>query len=169
MKPLLNEIVIRTRLLPGDLGFITWLHATLYQKEYGYGISFEAYVAQGLAEFYQHFDAQKDRVWVCEYGKVTAGFLLLMHRDKEAAQLRFFLLQPEFRNIGLGKKLMQLFMEFLETAGYRSAYLWTTHEQEAAAALYKKFGFVLQEERPSTAFGKPLTEQRYEFFFPSDK
>jgi peptidyl-dipeptidase Dcp len=57
---------------------------------------------------------------------------------------------------------MTLFMSFLRERGYTSAYLWTTNEQEAAAALYKRFGFELTEENESTAFGKPLTEQRYD-------
>jgi peptidyl-dipeptidase Dcp len=45
---------------------------------------------------------------------------------------------------------------------YRSAFLWTVHELPVAAALYKRFGFTLAEEKPSTAFGKPLREQRYD-------
>ena len=85
-----------------------------------------------------------------------------MHRENTAAQLRYFLLLPEFRGIGLGKKLMELFMKHLKDKGYASAYLWTTNEQKEAAELYKKYGFVLTEEKPSSAFGKPLIEQRYE-------
>jgi len=53
-------------------------------------------------------------------------------------------------------------MEFLRENQYRTSYLWTTHEQEAAAYLYRKFGFVLREQKVSDAFGKELTEQRYD-------
>ncbi|WP_230679989.1 GNAT family N-acetyltransferase [Pontibacter rufus] len=90
------------------------------------------------------------------------GFLLLLHRPGNTAQLRYFLIEPEYRGIGLGKKLMDLYMAFFRAMGYTSSYLWTTHEQEAAIALYKRYGFRLTEEKPSTAFGKPLTEQRYD-------
>lgn len=47
----LNSIVIRTDLLPGDLGYVAYLHGRLYKEECNYGIGFEAYVAKGLAEF----------------------------------------------------------------------------------------------------------------------
>lgn len=157
----LEDITIRTDLQSGDLGYVVYLHGILYKDEYDYGISFESYVAAGLHEFYQQYDPIKDRVWVCEHEGAIIGFMLLMHRGT-AAQLRYFILHPDYRGIGLGKKLMDLYMEFLVQAGYASSYLWTTNELPAAASLYKRHGFVLTEEKPSSDFGKPLIEQRYD-------
>jgi peptidyl-dipeptidase Dcp len=79
-----------------------------------------------------------------------------------AAQLRYFLLEPEYRGIGLGRKLMKLYMDFLKECKYQSSYLWTTHELYSAAHLYKFHGFRLVEEKESTAFGKTLKENKYE-------
>ena len=157
-----EEISIRTEIVPGDLGTIVRLHGRLYAAEYGYGISFEAYVASGISEFYRNYDPQKDRLWICEHHGSIVGTLLLMHRPNRAAQLRYFLVLPEYRGIGLGRKLMDLFMGFLRGCGYRSAYLWTTHELTVAAGLYKRYGFELTEEKESGAFGKRVREQRYE-------
>lgn len=157
----LSDITIRNRLQPGDIGYITYLHGALYKEEYNYGISFEAYVAEGLAEFYQNYDPGKDRAWICEHAGTIIGSLFLMHRE-EAAQLRYFLIRPEYRGLGLGKKLMQQYMTCLNENGYSSSYLWTTHELNAAASLYKRHGFALVEEKLSSEFGKPLTEQKYE-------
>lgn len=157
----LEDIHIRTKLKPGDIGYVIYLHGRLYKKEYNYGIEFETYVAAGLAEFYQQYDPAKDRVWICEHKNKIVGFLLLMHRG-EAAQLRYFILEPRYRGIGLGNKLMTFFMDFLRQCKYKSSYLWTTDELPASAHLYEKFGFKLTEEKPSTAFGKPVTERRYD-------
>lgn len=159
--PRLADIRIRTTLQPGDIGYITYLHGLLYSQEYQYGVGFEVYVAKGLAEFYNQYDATKDRVWVAEHGDTIVGFLLLMHRD-EAAQLRYFILHPAYRGIGLGKKLMEFYMAFFVQAGYRRSYLWTTSELPAAASLYKRHGFVLVEERSAfDPFGKRVVEQQY--------
>ncbi|QEH42400.1 GNAT family N-acetyltransferase [Chitinophaga sp. XS-30] len=158
----LDSIQIRTALKPGDLGYIIYRHGKLYSTEYDYGISFETYVGAGLHEFYQNYDDQLDRVWICEHNNNIIGFVLLMHRGNDTAQLRYFYLEPEYRGIGLGKKLMQLYMDFLKEKGYRHAYLWTTHELHAASSLYQRHGFRLTEEKKSTAFGKPLREQRYD-------
>ena len=157
----LEEIDIRTELRPGDIGYVTYLHGSLYSREYGYGLSFENYVAKGLCEFYDKYNSERNRVWACEHNDRIIGFLLLMDRD-EAAQLRYFLIEPNYRGIGLGAKLMNLYMDFLQECGYQKSYLWTTHELSTAASLYKHHGFRLAEEKESTAFGKPLREQKYE-------
>lgn len=162
MNVTLDDISIRTELKAGDIGYITCLHGSLYKKEYNYSIAFEAYVAKGLYEFYQQYDRNKDCVWICEHNSSIIGFLLLMHRENNAAQLRYFILLPEYRGIGLSKKLMELYMSWLKDHNYTSTYLWTTNEQTAAAQLYKQHGFKLVEEFDSTSFGKPLKEQRYE-------
>jgi len=158
----IDDVRVRNDLRPGDLGYVIHMHGRVYGAEYNYGVSFEMYVARGLAEFYTQYDPDKDRVWICEHGDRIVGFLLLMHREDNAAQLRYFLLDPEYRGIGLGKRLMNLYMDFLHRCGYKSSYLWTTNEQHAAASLYKHYGFVLTEEKESTAFGKSLKEQRYD-------
>lgn len=157
-----EDISIRTELKPGDIGYITWMHGKLYSNEYGYGLSFESYVAEGLSKFCKNYDPEIDRVWVCEHDGRMVGFLLLMHIEPGTAQLRYFLLDPAYRGIGLGKKLMELYMEFLKEKGYSKSLLWTTSEQDTAAGLYKRYGFKLTEEKPSAAFGKPVTEQRYD-------
>jgi GNAT superfamily N-acetyltransferase len=156
-----TDISIRTELRPGDIGYVTYLDGHLYKEEYGYGIAFEAYVAMGLYEFYRQYDPAKDRVWVAEHGERIVGFLLLMHREGNVAQLRYFILEPDYRGIGLGKRLMELFMDHLRVGGYTGAYLWTTHELGVAASLYTRHGFVLVEEKESNAFGKSLLEQKY--------
>ena len=158
----LESVQIRSLLKPGDLGYVIYRHGKLYGEEYNYGISFETYVGAGMYEFYKNYDPEMDRVWICEHNSRIVGFVLLMHRGNNTAQLRYLYLEPEYRGIGLGKKLMQLYMEFFKEKGYQSSYLWTTHELHSAASLYKRHGFKLTEEKQSTAFGKPLKEQRYD-------
>jgi peptidyl-dipeptidase Dcp len=161
----LSDISIRTELRPGDLGYVIHLHGALYGKEYGYGIQFESYVAKGLCEFFEKYDPKRNRVWICEHNGRMIGFLLLMDRGK-AAQLRYFLIEPEYRGIGLGSTLLNLYMDFLRECDYKASYLWTTHELSTASFLYKRLGFQLTEEKESTAFGKSLTEQRYDLILP---
>ena len=164
-KVSLDDISIRTELRPGDIGYVTYMHGSLYAKEYNYGIQFESYVAKGLCEFYEKYNPERNRIWACEHKDRMTGFLLLMDRGK-AAQLRYFLIEPEYRGIGLGAKLLNLYLDFLRECGYRESYLWTTHELDRAASLYKQLGFKLTEEKESTSFGKPLREQRYDLILP---
>ena len=157
----LQDIIIRTDIHPGDLGHIIYLHGVLYANEFKYGVSFESIVAGGLHEFYSTYNPRVERIWIAEHNNETVGCLLLKNRNT-SAQLRYFLVRHEYRGIGLGNKLMQLFMEFTKKCRYGWVYLWTTHELITAARLYRKFGFKLTEEKASADFGKPLTEQRYD-------
>ena len=164
----LDDISIRTELRPGDIGDILSMHGRLYYKEYGYTGPFEMYVAQSLAEFIEIYNPERSRIWVCEQKRSSPvdndrmiGSLVLMDRG-EAAQLRYLLFEPEYRGMGLGTKLMDLFMGFLRGCGYQSSYLWTTEQQLTAAKLYKRYGYQLTEEKPSTVFGVSLIEQRYD-------
>jgi ribosomal protein S18 acetylase RimI-like enzyme len=163
----LDQIAIRNELRPGDIGCVIHLHGCLYAQEYGYGMQFETYVAEGLCEFMRRHNPRMDRVWVCEHGGRMVGFLLVMQRG-DAAQIRYFLIQPEYRGIGLGAKLMGQCMTFIRERGYRNAFLWTTHELTAAAHLYTSSGFVMTEEKESRAFGTPLRERRYDLQLPGE-
>jgi DNA-binding MarR family transcriptional regulator/GNAT superfamily N-acetyltransferase len=158
-----GEVTIRTQLLPGDLGLVAYLHGLIYTRENEFGLGFEGYVLKGLGEFVLGYDPVKDRVWVCEADGRMVGFLLGMRREEGVAQLRYFILLPEYRGAGLGKRLMALFMEWLRASGYRRAFLWTTHEQETATALYLRHGFRLTEEKETAGFGKMLAERRYDW------
>jgi DNA-binding MarR family transcriptional regulator/ribosomal protein S18 acetylase RimI-like enzyme len=157
----LEDITIRSDLRPGDMGNLIYLHAKMYAEEYNYGLHFEGYVASTLHEFIEQYSPDNQRVWICEHWGKMIGFMLLMNRGK-AAQLRYFIILPEYRGIGLGKKLMNLFMEFLKACKYESAYLLTTNEQETAASLYRKAGFKIIEEVESERFDKKVIEQKYE-------
>ena len=112
-------------------------------------------------KFYEGYDPKRNRVWICEHKDRMIGFLLLMDRA-DSAQLRYFLIQPEYQGIGLGTKLLDLYMDFLRECGYQRSHLWTTAELGTAISLYQKYGFRLTEEKESSSFGKAVTEQRYD-------
>ena len=97
-------------------------------------------------------------MWIAEHEGKIVGTIALKDAGDEA-QLRFFLLDPEYRRLGLGKKLMELFLAFMKKCGYTSAFLITEKNLEAAASMYIKYGFkyVSSEE---TEMG--VTAQRYE-------
>ncbi len=157
-----SDISIRTYLKPGDMGYLIHRHGEIYSQEHGFGLGFENYVAKGVSEFYENYDPDRDRVWICEHETKRVGYLFLMHRPNNTAQLRYFYLEKEFRGLGLGNKLMTLFIEFYKAQGYTSSYLLTTDGLDPAAHLYEKFGYELIEEYQTDFFGVNLMERRYE-------
>ena len=154
-KNTLQEITIRTSYHRGDIGYITYLHGLLYD----FGTPFETYVAQTLADFYRHMDASKERMWIAEHNGEIIGTIALKDNKDGAAQLRYFLVLPEYRGIGLGGKLMQLFMNEIRSLGYKSSFLLTEAQLTVAASIYKKYGY---QYMSSSTLDFGLTEMRYE-------
>jgi len=157
----LKDIQIRKQLNPGDLGIIAHLHGKIYAEEQDYGLAFDYYVGKSLLEFFEQYLAGKNAVWVAEYQSNIIGFLALMDRG-EAAQLRFFLIQKAFRGLGLGKLLMNHFMDKLQNSNFKSCYLWTAEGLPASRSLYLRYGFTLTEQLESNTFGRTVLEQKYE-------
>ncbi len=167
---ILGRVKIRHDLRPGDMGSVVSLHGILYSREYGYDHTFEAYVAAGTAEFALSFDPQKDRLWIAEAEGKTVGSIAIVRRPESEAQLRWFLIHPDWRGIGLGRILLTEALQFCKECGYKAVFLWTVSYLAAATHLYKSAGFVKIEEKTSRLWGHTVTEERYVLHLgPSDR
>ena len=69
--------------------------------------------AQDGGKFYRCYDVATNRIWTCMHRGEIIGSLCLMRRGDEA-QLRYFFIRKPYRGIKLGRKLMMLFMDFLD-------------------------------------------------------
>jgi GNAT superfamily N-acetyltransferase len=154
-------ISIRHNIKPGDIGYITYLHGYLYEKEYGYDSSFESYVAKYLKKF-AHKIKDREKIWIIEKYNEILGSMAIVEHSKSEAQLRWLLLHPDIRGQGLGKKLMDDAIEFCKSKNYSAIFLWTEDLLEPATKLYLSKGFILKEEKTHNLWGAILTEQRYE-------
>ncbi len=158
------DFSIRNTLQPGDLGRVAEMHGRIYAEEHGFGIGFEAYVMESLVEFCRQYDSELDKVWVVEAEGKTVGFLSLMHRPEDLVQLRYFILEKEYRGRGIGKRLMKEWMECYSSRSYSGAYLYTTSGLDSAVNLYEAAGFRKVGEELSENFGVPMVELEYRLF-----
>lgn len=163
-----KKIGIRSEMKPGDLGYIMYRQSKLYSKEYNYGVSFDTYVGASLGEFCQQYDPQLDRLWICETETRIVGSILVMHREDNEAQLRYFYLESDYRGLGLGNQLLRLAIDFAKERDYRKIYLWTENELDVALHLYGKFGFQFAEKKVSTHFGKSVVELRLDLMLKDE-
>lgn len=155
---------MRHHVKPGDIGYLTYLHGILYAKEYGYDETFEAYVAHGLAEFVQSFSPHEDRIWLAEANGRIIGSIAIVGHSKAGAQLRWFLVHPDYRGLGIGKELLKVALQFCKERRYKTIFLWTTSELMEAAHLYARFGFSKTEEKTHEIWGKKVTEEKHRLY-----
>lgn len=155
------NVKIRHHLKPGDIGSVIHLHGVLYAEEYGWDHTLEAYVAAPLVRF-ATLPTGRERIWIVEKGREVVGSVAIVENSRTEAQLRWLLVRPELRGLGIGKLLVEEAVAFCRDCGYSSVFLWTVKGLAAAAHLYEAAGFQLSEEKTHKVWGALLTEQRYD-------
>jgi len=158
------SIRVRRELEPGDLGAIVAQHGRLYALEYGHDATFEAMVATSVATpAARGWPGERERIWIIERGGELAGSLGLTDEGNDEARLRWFLLAPDLRGQGLGRRLLSQLLAEALSLGYEQVTLETFSDLEAAARLYREHGFELVWSDTAPRWGRAeVTYQRYE-------
>jgi GNAT superfamily N-acetyltransferase len=156
-----HPISIRHNLQPGDVGYITYMHGTLYAREKGWDHTFDAYVAIPLSEFARS-QSSRERIWITEKEGRILGSVAIVKFSEGEAQLRWLLLDPSIRGQGIGRRLVGEALDFCREAGYSSVFLWTVNTLMAAINLYQSFGFRKTQEQTHELWGDIVTEVKYE-------
>jgi GNAT superfamily N-acetyltransferase len=156
----MGEVTIRELGAPGDLGWVLMAHGELYDAEYGWAV--EAVTARIVADHAANARPGRDAGWIAELDGARVGSVLCVERDAGTAQLRLLLVDPAARGHGLGRRLVELCVDFSRAAGYDRLVLWTNEPLVAARRLYLDAGFTLTHEERHTEFGAELHGQSYE-------
>ncbi len=161
-EELLKGISIRNYLKPGDVGYLIYLHGWIYAKECGYNHNFEGYVCKTFYDFFENYSSDKDRIWFAEIkGKIIGAIAILGHSAIKA-QLRWFIIHPDYRGRGVGRKLFDEAMCYCRKMNFKKIFLATTQDQKTAVNMYINEGFKKVSQTENEAWGKPLTEEIYE-------
>ncbi|HEY8339609.1 MAG TPA: GNAT family N-acetyltransferase [Egibacteraceae bacterium] len=157
--------VIRRLGEPGDLGWVVMAHGEVYAQEFGWDTSFEALVAQIVAD-YADSDDPRAAAWIAERDGRRVGCVLCVSDDSDpqgcTAKLRILLVTPDARGLGLGGRLVDTCIAHARAAGFTRMRLWTNHPLVAARHVYLSRGFRLVAEERHHSFGVDLVGQTYE-------
>ncbi len=145
-----------------------WLvahHAALYAQDEGFDDTFGPLVASIIDAFIAGHDLTCEAGWIAWAGDRRLGSIFCVRLDDHTAKLRLFLLEPQARGRGLGRRLLETCMSFARDSGYAGMQLWTHKEHAAAGALYARNGWKLVDSTPVHSFGRNLTEQTWKIGF----
>jgi DNA-binding MarR family transcriptional regulator/RimJ/RimL family protein N-acetyltransferase len=146
---------------PGDYGWVVERHGAVYALEYGWDDRFEGLVATIVGDYLAAQDP-RTAAWIAEVGGERAGCIFCTKKDEKTAQLRLLLVDPRFRGMGVGARLVAECVRFARAREYRKLILWTNDVLTDARRLYQKAGFVLVESKKHASFGKAVTGQTWE-------
>jgi ribosomal protein S18 acetylase RimI-like enzyme len=160
----MTAVTLATGYRPGAIGAIAALHGRHYARSHGFDQVFEAKVARELGEFVCRMDPRLDRLWLALRGDEVVGSIVVDGGDRPGvAHLRWFILAPDTRGLGLGRRMMAAAMDFIRAGGFTSAYLWTLADLDAAVHLYEAEGWDVAERLRGTQWGKAVDEVRMEW------
>ena len=128
------------------------MHAEYYSAQAGFGVNFEAKVAQELAAFCTRFQAVRDGLWLAR-GAQACIAIDGSQAESSGAHLRWFIASETVRGTGVGKQLLQRALAFCRASGCGKVQLWTFAGLSAARHLYESLG---------TQWGTLVQEQRFE-------
>jgi ribosomal protein S18 acetylase RimI-like enzyme len=171
-----HEPTIRRELRAGDLGAIVAHHGRVYGEEYGVDPTFEGHVASTVARAAARgFPSSREAIRLVELDSPSsfdsasrvvgehAGSLALTDEGNGEAAIRWFVLSPEVRGRGLGRRLLGEILARAAEVGYSRVCLETFSELEAAAHLYRDHRFELVSAEAAPRWGRErITYQRYE-------
>jgi ribosomal protein S18 acetylase RimI-like enzyme len=154
---------VRAALAPGDLGAIVELHGRLYAAEHGLDDRFEAGLARGLGQMVlDGFPRAHEGAWMVDDGGRVRGSLLLSDEGDGLGRVRCFVLEPETRGQGLGRRMLDALLAHARSGPYDRLELVTFSALRAAAHLYRSAGFAVVEVERHDRWGAPIDMQRYE-------
>jgi DNA-binding MarR family transcriptional regulator/GNAT superfamily N-acetyltransferase len=156
-----DTVVLRPP-VAGDMGWVVQRHGALYAAEYGWDDTFEALVAQIVADYVRNRDPKREAAWIAELNGQSVGCVFCVRRDDRQAQLRLLLVEPGARGMGIGSRLVAECIRFATTAGYETLTLWTNDVLVDARRIYERAGFRLVHQGPHHSFGHDLVEQTWQ-------
>ena len=157
-----SQAIVLRHPRPGDMGWVVERHGAIYAQEYGWDQRFEALVAGIVARFVDHFDPQRERCWIAEREGERVGCVFLVKATKTIGKLRLFLVEPDARGLGIGKRLVDECIRFARDAGYGKMRLWTQSNLLAARHIYARNGFRVIASEPHHSFGYDLVSETWE-------
>jgi DNA-binding MarR family transcriptional regulator/N-acetylglutamate synthase-like GNAT family acetyltransferase len=156
-----SEPLVLRSLASGDYGWVIHRHGALYAKEYAWDKSFEALVAQIVADYIKHRDPERESAWIAEVDGEPAGCVFCTKKEEDVAQLRLLLVEPWARGRGIGSRLVAECVGFAKRAGYERIMLWTNDVLTNARRIYERVGFALVDEERHHSFGHELVGQNW--------
>ncbi|HIZ80097.1 MAG TPA: GNAT family N-acetyltransferase [Candidatus Lachnoclostridium stercorigallinarum] len=117
----------------------------IFQNDF---VSFQEMQVLDLALSFRDDPSMLQDVFVWDDGIVKA----MTRWDKSRAadlhwELKELYVDPFFQGQGLGSSLMKAFLSGAEAAGMKTASLWVLEKNEAARALYSRYGFAPDGEK----------------------
>jgi ribosomal protein S18 acetylase RimI-like enzyme len=111
-----------------------------YVASLGFDVSFQN-VADELARLPGRYAPPSGRLLLALHENRAAGCVALKKLDDETCEMKRLYVKPPYRNLRIGKALVDALIREAQMAGYRRMRLTTVATMERAISIYQSWGF----------------------------
>ena len=148
---------------PGLVGEIVRWHGLYYVLGRKWNPAFEALCAEQLGEIARNFGEAATAFSAWEDEEFLAALVMdARPGERPGARLRFLIASDAARGKGLGNELLRRALAWSDARRDPAVWLTTVAGLAASSHLYRKYGFVLLEERVDRTWGDEHREQLWE-------
>ncbi len=156
-----TEYELRRELRPGDAEAIVEIHERIYRPEYGMDGRFVDGVRSTVESAVERDWPEGGGAWLVDGSDGLAGCLGLTDEGDGLGRVRWVVLAPEARGIGLGRRMITEAVDEARRLGFDRLELDTFGALKTAAAIYRSLGFELVSEERTEKWGPPIAYQHY--------
>lgn len=142
----LENIFIRDTLIYGDISYLIYIYSLIYIQKYNFPLSFEANIVNSFSNFFKTYDEKSDKIWIVEYNNEIIGFSCIMVNDYKEAELRWFILHPNYRSKELEKLLLTKTLEFCYKKKFEKIFTYVSDDLKNEIKFYENIGFKKTED-----------------------
>lgn len=153
---------VRRTLGPQDPAGIAELLGRVYSFEHGLS-GFADSVRDEIADARARgWPDERGAVWLVDAGGRLSGALALTDEGGGVGHVRWFVLAPELRRRGLGRRLFGQLLAEARSLGFHRLELETFSALTAAERIYREAGFRRVGAQRRHDWGRPILDERYE-------
>lgn len=145
-----------------DFGFVADLHSRVYTK-LGYDLLIQKHILTSLLKYMDN--PSQGKIWIAEVNNVRVGSIGIVAAEDDYWEIHWFAVDDKYQGMGIGQKLLDELMQFIQKKQIKNVYLWTINELIGARNLYAKYGFTLTESSPNKKWKNNETiDEKWEWF-----
>ncbi|MDX6585987.1 MAG: hypothetical protein QOI31_460 [Solirubrobacterales bacterium] len=156
-----TEFDLRREVRAGDPEAIIELHERVYRPEYGMDARFVDGVRSTVERAVERGWPDGGGGWLVDGADGLVGSIGLTDEGDGLGQVRWVVLAPEARGIGMGRRMITETVEEARRLGFERLELDTFGALKAAAAIYRGLDFKLVSEERTEKWGPPIAYQHY--------
>ena len=122
-----------------DLAAIRMLF-TEYASALGFDLSFQDFNHE-LTNLPGDYSPPEGRLLLAKYNRQVAGCIALRKLDEGIGEMKRLYIRPQYRGLGLGRRLAEAIIDLARAIGYQKMRLDTVPAMTEAINLYRSLGF----------------------------